>query len=161
MLRRCVRQAERGADTREGSATSEREALKRLQRENRERKKATEILRVASAFLAKAELDGQQKWPPRQERDDKLRPAMQRVRDDSFKLKLEGPKMYSHELLSTLFRHPDTKIDYLVRDLSVTRRTASKYLADLVGIGLLSKHKIGKESFYLKESLFMLLHGES
>jgi Fic family protein len=73
------------------------------------------------------------------------------------RLKLDHPKMYSHELLNNLFRHPYTKIDYLVRDLSVTRKTASKYLDDLVDIGLLSKCKIGKENFYLNGALFELL----
>jgi len=37
--------------------TDGREELKRLQRENRELEKANEILRLASAFFAQAELD--------------------------------------------------------------------------------------------------------
>ena len=56
-LRRWVRQAERDAGTRAGLTTSEREELKRLQRENFELKRANEILRKASAFFAQAELD--------------------------------------------------------------------------------------------------------
>ncbi len=60
-LRRWVRQSERDAGEREGLTTSEREEFKRLQRENRELKKANEILRLASAYFAKAELDRQQK----------------------------------------------------------------------------------------------------
>ena len=56
-LRRWVRQAERDAGKREGLTTGEREELKRLQRENKELKKANEILRLASAFFAQAELD--------------------------------------------------------------------------------------------------------
>ena len=56
-LRRWVRQAERDAGQRPGLATSEREELKRLQRENFELKRANEILRKASAFFAQAELD--------------------------------------------------------------------------------------------------------
>jgi transposase len=60
-LRRWVRQAERDAGKREGLTTSEREEFKRLQRENRELKKANEILRLASAYFAKAELDRQQR----------------------------------------------------------------------------------------------------
>ena len=56
-LRRWVRQAERDAGTRPGLTTSEREELKRLQRENVELKRANEILRKASAFFAQAELD--------------------------------------------------------------------------------------------------------
>ena len=56
-LRRWVRQAERNAGTRPGLTTTEREELKRLQRENVELKRANEILRKASAFFAQAELD--------------------------------------------------------------------------------------------------------
>jgi transposase len=56
-LRRWVRQAERDEGKREGLTTSERQRLKELERENRELKKANEILRLASAFFAQAELD--------------------------------------------------------------------------------------------------------
>ena len=56
-LRRWVRQAERDTGQRAGLTSSEREDLKRLQRENVELKRANEILRKASAFFAQAELD--------------------------------------------------------------------------------------------------------
>lgn len=56
-LRRWVRQAERDRGSRLGVTTDERAELKRLQRENFELKRANEILRKASAFLAQAELD--------------------------------------------------------------------------------------------------------
>jgi len=56
-LRRWVRQAERDTRKRPGLTTTEREELKRLQRENVELKRANEILRKASAFFAQAELD--------------------------------------------------------------------------------------------------------
>src|SRR5579863_3012292 len=56
-LRRWVRQAERDAGLRAGLSTSERERLQALERENRELKRANEILRKASAFFAQAELD--------------------------------------------------------------------------------------------------------
>ncbi len=56
-LRRWVRQAERDTGARPGLTTSERDELKRLQRENFELKRANEILRKASAFFAQAELD--------------------------------------------------------------------------------------------------------
>jgi transposase len=49
-LRRWVRQAERDAGKRPGLTTSEREELKRLQRENFELKRANEILKKAAAF---------------------------------------------------------------------------------------------------------------
>jgi transposase len=60
-LRSWVRRAERDRGERPGLTTSEREQLKELQRENRELKKANEILRLASAYFAKAELDRKQR----------------------------------------------------------------------------------------------------
>jgi len=58
-LRNWVRQAERDAGRRPGLTTEERERLKELERENRELKRANEILRKASAYFAQAELDRQ------------------------------------------------------------------------------------------------------
>lgn len=55
-LRSWVRQAERDQGRRAGVSSSERERLKELERENRELKRANEILRKASAFFAQAEL---------------------------------------------------------------------------------------------------------
>jgi transposase len=56
-LRRWVRQAERDQGIRNGMTSDDRERLKKLERENRELKRANEILRKASAFFAQAELD--------------------------------------------------------------------------------------------------------
>ncbi len=56
-LRRWVRQSQMDSGKRGGLSTTERERLKALERENRELKRANEILRTASAFFAQAELD--------------------------------------------------------------------------------------------------------
>ena len=56
-LRRWVRQAERDGGKRPGLTTDERQRLKELEREVRELKRTNEILRLASAFFAQAELD--------------------------------------------------------------------------------------------------------
>jgi transposase len=56
-LRGWVRQAERDEGRRPGLTTAEQERLKVLERENRELKRANEILRKASAYFAQAELD--------------------------------------------------------------------------------------------------------
>ena len=60
-LRRWVRQAERDQGRRAGTTSAERDRLKELERENRELKRANEILRKASAYFAQAELDRRQK----------------------------------------------------------------------------------------------------
>ena len=53
-LRHWVRQAERDAGLRPGASTDERARLKDLERENRELRRANEILRKASAYVAAA-----------------------------------------------------------------------------------------------------------
>ena len=56
-LRNWVRQQERDTGSRAGLTSSEREELKAMRRDNRELKRANEILRKASAYFAQAELD--------------------------------------------------------------------------------------------------------
>jgi transposase len=59
-LRNWVRQAETDTGGRPGLTTDERERLRELEKENRELRRANEILKRASAFFA-AELDRPQK----------------------------------------------------------------------------------------------------
>jgi len=56
-LRVWVRRAETDAGRRPGLTTNERDRLKQLERENRELRRANEILKSASVFFA-TELDG-------------------------------------------------------------------------------------------------------
>lgn len=84
----------------------------------------------------------------------KLRDLMQatkcRLRDDL-------PKIYSQELLNNLFRYPYTKIEFLEKDLGVSRITAAKHLDTLALNGYLEKRKIGRKNFYINHPLFGLL----
>lgn len=72
-------------------------------------------------------------------------------------LRRDLPKIYSQELLNNLFRHPYTKIEFVMRDLGVGRLTAAKYLNATQRIGLVKKIKIGRSNFYLNARLFRLL----
>ena len=59
-LRKWVRQAERDAGRRPGLSTAERDRLRSLEKENKELRRANEILKAASAFFG-AELDRRRK----------------------------------------------------------------------------------------------------
>lgn len=56
-LRNWVRQAEIDGGARPGTTSDDAKRLAELERENRELRRANEILRTASAFFAAAELD--------------------------------------------------------------------------------------------------------
>ena len=56
-LRKWVRRAEIDSGRRAGVTSDERTRIKQLERENRELRRANEILRKASAYFAQAELD--------------------------------------------------------------------------------------------------------
>jgi Fic family protein len=73
------------------------------------------------------------------------------------KIRLELPKVYSHDLLNNLFRHPYTKIEFMMEEIGVSRKTSAKYLDELERIGIVSKHKIWKDNYYLNDELFNLL----
>ncbi len=66
-------------------------------------------------------------------------------------------KFYSQDLLNNLFKHPYTKIEFIVNDLNVSRITAANYLNKLSEDGLLRKEKLGTANYYVNEKLFELL----
>ena len=74
---------------------------------------------------------------------------------EEFKVKL--PKIYSKELLESLFYEVYTKISYIEKNCGVTRLTASSYLNQLEENGLLESEKIGREKIYKNVRLINLL----
>ena len=70
------------------------------------------------------------------------------------------PKLYSQDLLNNLFKYPYTKIEFLQNDLQISRSTAIRYLDTLVKAGFLTKHKVGRDNFFLNTKLFELLAGD-
>lgn len=73
------------------------------------------------------------------------------------RLRDELPKIYSQELLNNLFRYPYTKIEFVEKDLGVSRITAAKHLDTLATNGFVEKKKIGRTNFYINRPLFELL----
>ena len=83
-----------------------------------------------------------------------LRDLMQLTKQ---RLRKDLPKIYSQELLNNLFRYPYTKIEFLERDVGVSRITAAKHLDLLAQNDFVKKKKIGRTNFYVNQPLFELL----
>ncbi len=66
-------------------------------------------------------------------------------------------KFYSQDLINNLFSHPYTKIEFLQRDLNVSRMTATRYLDALCDTGFLVKRKIGRGNYYVNVALNQIL----
>lgn len=69
------------------------------------------------------------------------------------RIRAEHPKIYSQDLLNNLFRHPYTRIEYVERELGVSRPTATKYLEALTETGFLDKQRIGRNNYYMNQRL--------
>lgn len=81
------------------------------------------------------------------------------MQDYKIRIRKEFPKMYSQDLLNNLFRHPYTKIEFLMDELMVSRLTATRYIGLLVEKGFLEKQKIGRSNFYINTPLYQLFKG--
>lgn len=69
----------------------------------------------------------------------------------------EAPKIYSKDLVETLFLHPYTKIDFLAENLGISRQTASSYLNQIEELNILKKEKVGKYNYNINLKIFRLL----
>ncbi len=65
-------------------------------------------------------------------------------------------KQYRHELLNNLFFHPYTKVEFLKKELMISRVTAQRYLNLLMETGLIDRVKIGKAYYYINVPLMNL-----
>lgn len=72
-----------------------------------------------------------------------------------------GYKFYSQDLINNLFMHPYTKIEFVQRDLQVSRITATKYLDALAEGGFVQKQKMGRGNYYVNVALNAILMGNA
>ncbi|MEG1211012.1 MAG: Fic family protein [Leclercia sp.] len=70
----------------------------------------------------------------------------------------ECPKIYTHELVRVLFTQPYCRIENLVEAGVAKRQTASSYLKQLVGIGVLEEMNVGREKLYINTRLVQELN---
>jgi Fic family protein len=66
-------------------------------------------------------------------------------------------RFYSQDLINNLFMHPYTKIEFVERDLKVSRLTATKYLDALAAGGSVQKVEVGRSNYYINQALNAIL----
>jgi Fic family protein len=67
------------------------------------------------------------------------------------------PKIYSLELVNTLFEQPYCRIAHLVDAGIAQRQAASRYLAALADLGVLREHRVGRDKLFVHTKLMQLL----
>ncbi|MEQ6120517.1 Fic family protein [Reichenbachiella sp. MALMAid0571] len=73
------------------------------------------------------------------------------------KVQIDAPKIYKKELVELLFEQPYSKIEFVVNQLKVERKAASRYLKQLEKIGVLESQKVGRETLYINKKLIEIL----
>jgi Fic family protein len=90
---------------------------------------------------------------------DKISLIRQLLEQTVIRVQEHAPKIYKKELGELLFEQPYSKIDFVVNRLQVERKTASRYLKELEGIGILESVKVGRETLYVNKGLIAILRG--
>lgn len=67
------------------------------------------------------------------------------------------PKIYTRELVDVIFEQPYCRIGNLVEENIAQRQSASRYLKELVAIGVLREVQAGKEKLFIHPKLMQLL----
>lgn len=80
----------------------------------------------------------------------------EQMADYKRRIRSEHPKIYSQDLLNNLFRHPYTRIDFVMRDLSVSRPTATRYLEILAHSGIVEKRQVWRDNYYINVPLVQM-----
>jgi len=71
------------------------------------------------------------------------------------------PKIYSHELVEMIFERPYCRIQNLTDAGIAGRQAASRYLKQLIGIGILEEVPMGREKLFVHPKLLNLLRRDS
>ena len=72
-----------------------------------------------------------------------------------------APKIYSHELVNLIFERPYCRIGDLEQAGIAKRQTGSRYLKELIGIGVLEEKPFGRDKLFVHPKLLQLLTRDS
>ena len=76
-------------------------------------------------------------------------------------VRLRLPKIYSRELVDVIFEQPYCRIVNLVDKGEAQRQAASRYLKDLVALGVVQEMQLGKEKLFIHPKLMQLISRDS
>jgi Fic family protein len=89
----------------------------------------------------------------------RIRAILDLIEQVRIRLQHERPRIYSKDLVELIFRAPYTKLSVLEDAGLAQRVTAAKYLRELVSLGVLEEHRVGKELYFLNLPFWRLLSG--
>jgi len=76
-------------------------------------------------------------------------------------VRAKRPKVYSQELINLIFERPYCRIQDVIEAKLAERQTASRYLKQLVEIGVLEEKTVGREKLFMHPKFLTLLTRES
>jgi Fic family protein len=79
------------------------------------------------------------------------------IEETAERMRTQAPQIYSRELAELIFVRPYCRIAHLVEAGLGHRQTASVHLKQLVAIGILREHKLGREKLFLNPGFIELL----
>lgn len=88
---------------------------------------------------------------------DEINKINQLFRETQKLVQEKMPRIYSKDLIEQLFIHPYCKIEFLVENLNLNRKTAGNYLKSLEDLEVLVSENKGKEVIYINLKLYELL----
>jgi Fic family protein len=82
-------------------------------------------------------------------------------KDTAYYVRNTRPKIYSQDLVDVIFEQPYCRIENLIDKGVAQRQAGSRYLKELVTIGVLSEKKVGREKIFIHQKMLTLLTKES
>ncbi len=88
---------------------------------------------------------------------DKIKKIRELLEFTIEEVKEKAAKIYTKELVETLFVNPYCKVEFIVNSIGLERKAASKYLHQLSEIGILKLDKVGRENIFINMKLMEIL----
>ena len=88
---------------------------------------------------------------------DKIKKIRELLENTIDEVKEKASKIYTKELVETLFVNPYCKVEFIVNSIGIERKAASRYLHQLAEIGILELEKVGRENIFINKKLMEIL----